>query len=53
MKHIKRFFTAILVILIAYVVINYNTSFFTDISTTVPYLEENYPELAHSISSTS
>ncbi|MDD6564496.1 MAG: hypothetical protein PUF08_05375, partial [Clostridiales bacterium] len=53
MKHIKRFFTAILVILIAYVVINYNTSFFTDISATVPYLEENYPELAHSISSVS
>ena len=53
MKHIKRFFTAILVILIAYVVINYTTSFFTDISATVPYLEANYPELAHSISSVS
>lgn len=51
MKKIKRFFNTVLLLAIAYVIINYNTSFFTDTETHLKYLSENYPVLAYNIGS--
>lgn len=51
MKHIKRFIATALVIFITYAVINYTTSFFTDISDSVPKLYAKNPQLAQSVSS--
>ena len=53
MKKIKRFLYAVILLFIAYAVINYNTGFFINISESVPYLGKNYPETAQSISHTS
>lgn len=50
MKIFKRTVIAILALFIAYVAINYNTDFFTNISNRFPYLGENYPKLADAIS---
>ncbi len=50
MKRIKRLIKLIILLCIAYVIINYNTSYFTDIHNTVPFLAESKPELADSIS---
>ena len=49
MKHIKRFILTLLLIFTAYAVVNYNTSYFTDISHNLPYLAEINPDLAESI----
>lgn len=50
MKKIKRFFTSIILIITAYILINYNTSFFTDISNSIPLLSKHCPKIAKSIS---
>lgn len=50
MKHIKRFFAALIIILIAAVLINSKTRFFKDIGDNIPFLEENYPHIADYIS---
>ncbi len=50
MKHIKRFLFTVLLLFIAYAVINYNTSFFTNISESLPMLSQQKPELCDAIS---
>lgn len=50
MKRIKRLLTFILVLFIAYAVVNYNTSYFTNISESIPLLAKVNSELADSIS---
>ena len=50
MKHIKRLFAFIVLILAAAVVINANTRFFKDIDKNIPFIGENYPELAERVS---
>ncbi len=53
MKHIKRIFTGLLLVLIAAVIINHQTRFFKDISENIPYIGKNFPKLAENISKTS
>ena len=50
MKKIKRFLILVLLLFIAYAVVNYNTGFFINISENIPYLGKNHPEIAQSIS---
>ncbi len=50
MKKIKRFLILVLLLFIAYAVVNYNTGFFINISERIPYLGKNHPEFAQSIS---
>lgn len=50
MKHIKRLFIALIIIIIAAVVINAKTRFFKDIEKNIPFIGENYPQLAEKIS---
>lgn len=50
MKKIKRFLYTVILLFIAYAVINYNTGFFINISESIPYLGKNHPEAAQSIS---
>lgn len=50
MKKIKGFLMTVILIVLTYILINYNTSFFTDISNTIPHLGENYPDIAYTIS---
>ena len=53
MKHIKRIFTGLVLVLAFAVFVNYQTRFFKDISQTVPYIGTNYPKLAEAISKAS
>ena len=53
MKHIKRFFTGILILCIALVIINSQTRFFTDFDTNIPYLRENFPVFTQKVSEVS
>lgn len=50
MKHIKRFFTAVILILATAVIINHQTRFFKDIGVNIPIIAEKYPTLAENIS---
>lgn len=50
MKHFKRAFIFIVLVLILSVIVNANTRFFKDIDKNIPFIGENYPELAEEIS---
>lgn len=50
MKHIKRAIILLLILIIGLSVINAKTDFFLNIGVYVPYLQENYPETAETIS---
>ena len=50
MKHIKRLFIGLLLVLIAAVFINHHTRFFKDIDENVPYLKNNFPKFTENIS---
>lgn len=50
MKHVKRLFVTLIIIMIAAVFVNAKTRFFKDISKNIPFLEENYPQIADYIS---
>ncbi len=53
MKFIKRLFAAVVILVAAAVIINANTRFFKDIGKNIPFLSENYPEVAEYISEAS
>lgn len=50
MKHIKRLFILIVLLIFSAVFINSRTRFFKDIGSNVPYLGEHYPHIAEYIS---
>ncbi len=53
MKFIKRLFVTILVIAVTSIIINAKTRFFKDIDEYIPYIGENYPQLAEFFSDAS
>lgn len=50
MKHVKRLFVTLIIIIIAAVFVNAKTRFFKDIGKNIPFLEENYPQVTDYIS---
>lgn len=46
MKHIKRLFAVVILLTAAAFIINTKTSFFHNIGTYIPYIEENFPDAA-------
>ena len=53
MKFFKRLFTAVLILAVTAIIVNYKTRFFKDIDEYIPYIGQNYPQLAEFFSDAS